>query len=338
MARAKPDLTDVLSSRTPRPAEASQDPAPIDPTLHGRPLIPMDPASIIVPEGRLRSVDPLTVQQLVESVSSIGLQSPISVRPNPDDTGTCILVTGAHRLEAIRALEWPLIDTLLIDGSEQQIRLIEVSENLIRKELTRLGRARSLREYKHLCIALGTAPSRGGDQRPPDKSGNEATPSWANKTGEILGLALRTVDRAVKIADGIPDPLAEALEKTPIANREGDLFLLTQMPADEQDDILHRLQEAQSPPNTLKDILPPADPPPPTDPSSPANPSPPGAEGQLQRLDRFWESSDPGTREQFIASLTAEPGTREQIISLLVEGGWIDPERTITNAGPPDAD
>ena len=103
MARAKPDLTDVLSSRTPRPAEASQDPAPIDPTLHGRPLIPMDPASIIVPEGRLRSVDPLTVQQLVESVSSIGLQSPISVRPNPDDTGTCILVTGAHRLEAIRA-------------------------------------------------------------------------------------------------------------------------------------------------------------------------------------------------------------------------------------------
>ena len=257
MARANPDLTDVLSSRTPRPPEASHHPAPTDSTLHGRPVIPMDPASIIVPEGRLRSVDPGTVQQLVESVSVIGLQSPISVRLNPDDAGTCILVTGAHRLEAIRALEWPLIDTLLIDGSEQQIRLIEVSENLIRKELTRLDRARSLREYKHLCIAVGTAATRGGDQRPDDESGDQATPSWAKETGEILGLALRTIDRAVKIAEGIPDPLAEALEKTPIANREGDLFLLSQMPADKQDDVLHRLQEAQSPPKTLKDVLPP---------------------------------------------------------------------------------
>ena len=326
MARPNPDLTDVLSSRTARPTETSHDPAPTDSTLHGRPVIPMDPASIIVPDGRLRSVDTGTVQQLVESVSTIGLQSPISVRLNPDDTGTCILVTGAHRLEAIRALEWPSIDTLLIDGSEQQIRLIEVSENLIRKELTRLGRARSLREYKHLCIAVGTAATRGGDQRPADESGDQATPSWAKDTGEILGLAPRTIDRAVRIAEGIPDPLAEALEKTPIANREGDLFLLSQMPADKQDDVLHRLQEAQSPPKTLKEVLPPGD------------PSPPGAEAQVQRLDRAWESTDPEPREQFIASLTAEPGTREQIISSLVEGGWIDPERTIANAGPPDAD
>ena len=326
MARPNPDLADAVSSRTPRPAEASHDPTAPDSTLHGRPVIPIDPASIIVPEGRLRSVDPGTVQQLVESVSIIGLQSPISVRLNPDDAGTCILVTGAHRLEAIRVLEWPFIDTLLIDGSEQEIRLIEVSENLIRKELTRLQRSRSLREYKHLCIAVGTAATRGGDQRPAEESDNQTTPSWANETGEVLGLAPRTIDRAVRIAEGIPDPLAEALETTPIANREGDLFLLSQMPADKQGDVLHRLQEAQSPPKTLKDVLPPAD------------PSPPGAEAQLQRLDRFWDSADPGTREQFIASLTAEPGTREQIISSLMEGGWIDPERTITNAGPPDAD
>ena len=326
MARANPDLAAAVSTRTPRPPEASDHPAPPDSTVHGRPVIPVDPASIIIPEDRLRSVDPGTVQQLVESISVIGLQSPISVRLNPDDAGTCILVTGAHRLEAIRVLEWPFIDTLLIDGSEQEIRLIEVSENLIRKELTRLDRARSLHEYKHLCIAVGTAATRGGDQRPAEESDNQATPSWAKETGEVLGLAPRTIDRAVSIAQGIPDPLAEALEKTPIANREGDLFLLSQMPADKQDDVLHRLQEAQSPPKTLKEVLPPGD------------PSPPGAEAQVQRLDRAWESTDPEPREQFIASLTAEPGTREQIISSLVEGGWIDPERTIANAGPPDAD
>ena len=326
MARANPDLTDVLSSRTPRPLK--------HPTTRRRPTRPCtaarsSPWTPPASSSRRVACVPSTPEQSTARrirLHVIGLQSPISVRLNPDDAGTCILVTGAHRLEAIRALEWPLIDTLLIDGSEQQIRLIEVSENLIRKELTRLDRARSLREYKHLCIAVGTAATRGGDQRPDDESGDQATPSWAKETGEILGLALRTIDRAVSIAEGIPDPLAEALEKTPIANREGDLFLLSQMPADEQDDVLHRLQEAQSPPKTLKDVLPPAD------------PSPPGAEAQLQRLDRFWESADPGTREQFIASLTADPETREQIISSLVEGGWIDPERTITNAGPPDAD
>ncbi len=322
MARPNPDLADAVSTRTPRPPEASHDPALPDSTLHGRPVIPMDPASIIIPEGRLRSVDPGAVQQLAESIAIIGLQSPINVRLNPDDAGTCILVTGAHRLEAIRLLEWPFIDTLLIDGSEQELRLIEISENLIRKELTRLGRARSLHEYKHLCIAVGTASSRGGDQR----SGDQSAPSWARETGEVLGLTPRSIHRAVGIAEGIPDPLAEALEKTPIANREGELFRISQMPADEQDDVLRRLQEAESPPKTLKDVLPPAD------------PSPPGAEAQLQRLDRAWESADPEPREEFIASLAADPGAREQIISSLVEGGWIDPERMITNAGPPDAD
>ena len=327
MARPNPDLADAVSSRTPRPAEASHDPTAPDSTLHGRPVIPIDPASIIVPEGRLRSVDPGTVQQLVESVSIIGLQSPISVRLNPDDAGTCILVTGAHRLEAIRVLEWPFIDTLLIDGSEQEIRLIEVSENLIRKELTRLQRSRSLREYKHLCIAVGTAATRGGDQRPAEESDNQTTPSWANETGEVLGLAPRTIDRAVRIAEGIPDPLAEALETTPIANREGDLFLLSQMPDRQARTTSCTACKKRSRRRKRSRTS-----------CRPADPSPPGAEAQLQRLDRFWDSADPGTREQFIASLTAEPGTREQIISSLMEGGWIDPERTITNAGPPDAD
>ena len=326
MARPNPDLAAAVSTRTRRPQEASRDPALPDSTLHGRPVIPMDPVSIVIPEGRLRSVDPGAVQQLAESIAIIGLQSPINVRLNPDDTGTCILVTGAHRLEAIRLLEWPSIDTLLIDGSEQEIRLIEVSENLIRKELTRLGRAKSLHEYKHLCIAIGTASTRGGDQRPADESGDRAAPSWARETGEVLGLTPRSVHRAVGIAEGIRDPLAEALEKTPIADREGELFRLSQMPADEQDDVLHRLQEAESPPKTLKDVLPPAD------------PSPPGAEAQLRRLDRAWESADPEPREEFIASLTAERAARERIISSLVEGGWIDPDHTITNASPPDAD
>ena len=316
MPRA-PDLTDALPSRPPPPPETSDNPALSESTSRGRRVLPIDLATIHVPDDRLRSVDPGTVQQLAASITSIGLQSPIIVRPHPDDTGLVILVAGDHRLEAIRLLGWPSIDAFIIKGSEGEIRLVEIDENLIRKELTPLDRARFLREHKRLCNELGITADRGGDRRSAEYAESRETddhpaPSWAESTAENIGRTPRSVHRAVSIAEGIPDPLADALSKTPIAQREGDLFRLSKMSPDEQDEVLHSLQEADSPPKTLKQVLP------------PSRPSPPDADAQLKRLDQAWESADPPAREQFISSL--------------VEGGWINPERAITNAGPPDAD
>jgi len=107
--------------------------------------VPVD--SVIVP-GR-RECDPEVVSKVAESMSVIGLKTPITVRTVNRDVDTdgsdaipdLFLVAGAHRLEAARSLGWSEIDAFVLDGDQVEARLWEIAENLHRKELTALQRA-----------------------------------------------------------------------------------------------------------------------------------------------------------------------------------------------------
>ena len=256
-------------------------------------MLPIDLAAIRVGK-RLRKIDVEALAGLAESMSTIRQQSPISVRMDPDNPGSFILVTGAHRLEAARSLGWPQIEALIVDGPEDEHRLIEIDENLMRADLTALDRARFLSERKRVFLKLHPDRRRGGDRSSRDyadsrNSHPENHPSWAEETSERVSLSPRAVQRAVAIGEGMSDELAEALSDTPIARREGDLYRLSQMDADQQAVVLDALNTADKPPATLSSLL---------GPPQPAQPL-----GALDRLKRAWSATPPDVQQHFLSWL-----------------------------------
>jgi sulfiredoxin len=66
---------------------------------------------IYVPAHLRRTRDPAKVQQLAEEILNEGQKTPIQVRR---DANRYVLVTGLHRLEAMRALGETSIESLIV--------------------------------------------------------------------------------------------------------------------------------------------------------------------------------------------------------------------------------
>jgi len=107
------------------------------------------PVSIIEALPDRRSVHQESVDRLAESIKTIGLRTPITVRIVDDIVcadgqkadGVPVLVTGAHRLAAVKQLGWDKIECYLFhpeegDHGDDEItaKLWEISENLHRAD------------------------------------------------------------------------------------------------------------------------------------------------------------------------------------------------------------
>jgi ParB-like nuclease domain len=106
-------------------------------------VIMLNPADFIVGD-RLRALDRESVERLKESISRIGLKTPISVRSSGQG---CTLVAGRHRLAACIELGINQIPVVAETGSELEARLWEIAENLHRAELTALERAEHISQW-----------------------------------------------------------------------------------------------------------------------------------------------------------------------------------------------
>ncbi|MDE0174774.1 MAG: ParB N-terminal domain-containing protein [Defluviicoccus sp.] len=294
MAR-KTSLADALPDR-PHGGQPAVDPATLSETgSRARRVLPVDLASIEIPP-RLRAVNPETVSALADSIARISLQNPIILQKHPDDPGLLVLVAGAHRLLAVRELGWPRIEALIVDGSPEEIGLIEIDENLIRKDLTPLDRARFLAKRKAIYAKLYRASGRGGDRRSAGSADDgtdrvTASTSWAQDAADLVGISPRAVHRAVAIGTGLSDELADALANTPIAKREGDLFRLAQMSAKNKKRVLHQLQNPDVPRSSLSRLMGP----------EPGLSKP----DRVQRLQREWSAASPDERHQFFSWIQA---------------------------------
>jgi ParB/RepB/Spo0J family partition protein len=100
-----------------------------------------------------RAINQEAVDNLAASMRKTGLLTPIllSNRLGPESR---VLIAGRHRLEAARQLEWITIPALVVEMSEANERLREISENLHRAELTAGERAEDPRITK---VRIGQA-------------------------------------------------------------------------------------------------------------------------------------------------------------------------------------
>jgi uncharacterized ParB-like nuclease family protein len=98
--------------------------------------MPISLDDIEIGEGR-RSVNEAVVKRLAESIERIGLREPITVLERKD--GKYRLVAGRHRVEAHKRLGLPGIMAVITTMTKTKARLWEISENLHRAELTKVG-------------------------------------------------------------------------------------------------------------------------------------------------------------------------------------------------------
>jgi hypothetical protein len=133
---------------------------------------------------RTRALNTERLEALVQSISAIGLRSPITVRIVPkmmvdgvEEEDVPVLVAGLHRLEAIKKLGSKSIDGFLEPGSELDAKLWEIDENLCRAELTELERAEHLQKRKAIYEQMYPEVRQGGLPGAPG-GGKAKRPTW----------------------------------------------------------------------------------------------------------------------------------------------------------------
>ncbi|MCB1687712.1 MAG: ParB N-terminal domain-containing protein [Halioglobus sp.] len=177
--------------------------------------VEMLPPEAIAKYGGRRAVNPESVARLMESMQSVGLRTPITVRivDNHIDTdgvvvdGQPVVVTGAHRLEAAKRLGWEKIECFIFDGdSEIDAELWEIDENLCRHELTPTEQAEHLAKRKELWEARER--DRVSGQVDPKLSvrgrENEGRPEgFATETAKTTGKSKESINRDVRRAHDV---------------------------------------------------------------------------------------------------------------------------------------
>lgn len=198
--------------------------------------IPLDQIKV---RGRLRPVDGDYVEVLAASITTSGLNTPISVAEDRR-SGTFVLVAGAHRLEACKKLGHKSIAAVVLkDKTKDALRLVEIDENLIRHELNPLDRASFLAERKEVYERLhpetraGHAGAAAKHSSSSELLANDIV-SFAKNAAEKTGLDKRTIERSVSFFNRLSPEVRKLLAGSALARNQSELINLSKLPPDEQ--------------------------------------------------------------------------------------------------------
>lgn len=220
--------------------------------------LPLNQAAVFLPlaeievPARLRPVDEAYVAVLATSIDDHGLEQPIVVRPvaGGDDVTPYRLVAGAHRLAAVRSLGRAEIPAVVRDLDDDEARIVEIDENLIRRELNILDRALFLRERKDVYERLNPEARHGGDRRS-DKTKSQPlrldlglrAERFTAEVAEKVGLSERTVQLAIQMATELDPEAVDLLRATKFAANQNALLKLSKEPPAKQRTLARALAD-----------------------------------------------------------------------------------------------
>lgn len=221
-----------------------------------------------------RELNEAAVGELAKSIAAIGLQTPITARIDPDEQDY-ILVAGRHRLEAVKSLGHDRIDCQLVEWTEDQARLWEISENLHRAELTVQQRADQITEWVKLTdrVSAQVAPKLGRPE------------SGFNKAARELGIDRTEIQRAAKIAS-ISDEAKDAARQAGLDDNQSALLRVAKVEPENQVAAVQQIAEAR---RTRQPIIA-------ADPLDDYE----SQERQVARLMTAWNSASPEARQEFL--------------------------------------
>ena len=164
-------------------------------------------------KGERRALKPDMLKELAVSISSLGLQSPITVRLVRRDLGwgktktEWVLVSGLHRLEAMKQLGKTTIPSFIIKGGKRVARMSEISENLHRAELTPFEHDEQVAEWVQLlkadpAVSGQNVPKKGRGRR---KGGISEAARRLPMKGKTQAAKRKNVQRALKVNNIFPE-------------------------------------------------------------------------------------------------------------------------------------
>ena len=178
-------------------------------------------------EGKRRTLNPEKLNGLMQSIPIMGLQDPITVRVVKRDEGwgKWHLVTGFHRLEAMKRMGETKIPCFVMKGDERDARMWEISENLHRAELTALEHDEQAAEWVRLTAAdqpfSGQNVQKKGRGRP--QGGISEAARKLPVKGKTHAAKRKTVARAIKVDSILPEA-KEAAKKAGLDNSRSSLL------------------------------------------------------------------------------------------------------------------
>ncbi len=197
---------------------------------------------------RLRKMSPAWADVIAGLIAQTGLQQPIEVA-RVGGQGY-LLVTGAHRLEAVKRLGWEEIPARVVEFEpetlEFEVRLAEVIENLARRELSALDRAANLAELKRVYEALHPETKRGVAGGKARQGQQCQILSFADAAAEKTGFSPRHIRRAVALYEALGPKLSDALQDLPVAQNESQLRALSKLAPDLQSRVVAALRNGQA--------------------------------------------------------------------------------------------
>lgn len=252
-------------------------------------LVHVDPAAVAVSE-RLRLVDEAWVEAIAASIEQKGQDTPIQVRRNGG--GKLHLVAGAHRLAACKRLGVE-VRAEIIQCSALEARLIEIDENLFRRELNALDRAVFLAERKKVYEEMYPETKRGVAGGKARQSSATEIISFAESTAVRVGLTDRSIRLAISIAERIPADVRARLAGTKIAEKQADLLSLANLEPKLQRKAIALIEKGTAP--TLKAAM--------AKVTGSEEPEGTPEDRQYARLYEAWARAGAGARSLFIAHL-----------------------------------
>ena len=183
---------------------------------------------------RLTPISQPYVERLVASIEEIGLLQPIVLR---EYGSGYLLIAGAHRLAAYRALGWNAIEARVIEASEAIAAIAEIDENLIRRGLSAFDEGVSLRERKAFYEAAFPDARHGGDRRKKKQEGTLfplETKRFTRAVADKVGWSERTIKKRLQLANSLdPEAVHIARETGLIANESQMLKLAGYTPTEQ---------------------------------------------------------------------------------------------------------
>lgn len=208
-------------------------------------------------EDRLRSIDEGHAQLLADNIRETGrLRQPIEVRRIKacGDAKPYRLIAGGHRWRAAQILGFKEIDAFVFEGSDDEARLAEIDENLVRHDLNPLDRGVFLAEREALYRRLYPEAGQGGDrgnQHTGGKPRQNDIVSFCQDTAERCGWTARTIQRALKVGS-LPHDVRSRIAGTWLARNQSELLDLADTPADKRMAVVNLLLAEGSGIKTVK--------------------------------------------------------------------------------------
>ena len=191
------------------------------------------------PRTIYRHLNNTKVKQIAESIGMFGLRHPITISEDN------VLISGAHRIAAMKVLGKKTIRAEVLPVSGILARILMLEENLIRADLTALEQAEHLVEHNKLLVELGQRAESGTDGGGDHKSENYkksrarggapviSEDNYPVKTtkdiADEMGIAERTLQEKFQIANSIDQGARDKLRDTEISDNKSELLRLAKV-------------------------------------------------------------------------------------------------------------